>query len=1162
MYKVGGSLENNEPSYVKRKADIELYEALKKGEFCYVLNSRQMGKSSLLVKTKHQLQNEDFKCASVDISSLGGENITAIQWYKGIMTNLWRSFNLLGKVNLIKWYKEQENLSSIQLLNLFITDILFKEFKDQNIIIFIDEIDSILSLSFSIDDFFIFIRFCYNQRAIDPEYNRITFAIFGVATPSDLIQDRTRTPFNIGKGIELVGFNLTEIEPLIQGLNIKNGEEIIKEILVWTNGQPFLTQKICKLIVENTQDTESHKLVIPPGHEDFWVAFIVNSKIIENWQSNDVPEHLKTIRDRICLNQEKAGKLLEIYQNILEYGSIESDNSREQIQLILSGLVINQDDRLIVKNKIYQEVFSLEWIQQQLSNLRPYSQTFQAWVESGKKDESRLLRGQALMEGKNWSKGKSLSQLDYQYLTASEELHHQEIQQVLELANTKEISARLLEEQKTANLQRLVIKTIGFALLISLGLGGITIWQYRQAKIEENNARISEINALISSAEGQFNSQHKLDALIDGIKAKKRLENLEKIDPNLENQVDLALNRGLYGVVEKNRLMGHKSIINDLVFSSDNKFIITLSRDKTIKIWTRQGKLINTINDNEAESKALAITPENCCLFTGNILGTVKQWGINGSVKTKFHAHNVPILDLDIHPSGEILVTGSEDNTAKLWEKDGTLITTLAGHKNHVQQVKFSPNGELIATASLDGTIKLWTIEGKLIKTLVGHQGQILSLAFNPDSKSLVTGGNDNTVRLWNINQSKSKIIDQDSGNVEGITFSPDGELIAFVTWNKLVKIYNKDGRQIDIFQDSKQSLWTVAFSPDGETLATGSYEGEVKLWQLDNSFFKRLNGHTKNIKSIVFSPDSKLLVSSSLDHNIMIWNLNGDLLNILKNHNQPVVNLSFSTDGKTIASASLDKTITLFNLDTLESKTLTDHEDAIYDVKFSPNGEFLASSSNDKILKIRQKDGTLIKTISDYPQGVYFLTFSPDSKMIASTSIDNRITIKKLDGKLVKILTGHDQIIWGLDWSKDGTFIASGSPDHKVKLWFLEQINGQLKNTKTLTLKGHQATVESVSISPNSQMIASASWDNTVKIWNRKGDLIKTLVGHTNQVRTVVFSPDGKWLASGDDHNTIILWNLEKVLTLNELESACNWVKDYLHNSADVEVEDRQLCD
>jgi hypothetical protein len=50
-YKVGGSLRYNHPTYITRKADRDIYDALKQKEFCYVLNSRQMGKSSLRVRT-------------------------------------------------------------------------------------------------------------------------------------------------------------------------------------------------------------------------------------------------------------------------------------------------------------------------------------------------------------------------------------------------------------------------------------------------------------------------------------------------------------------------------------------------------------------------------------------------------------------------------------------------------------------------------------------------------------------------------------------------------------------------------------------------------------------------------------------------------------------------------------------------------------------------------------------------------------------------------------------------------------------------------------------------------------------------------------------------------------------------------------------------------
>lgn len=495
-YQVGGSLSIEAPSYVTRLADDELYNTLIAGEFCYVLNSRQTGKSSLKVQTMHRLQQAGVACADIDITNIGSQSGTpAGEWYVGFVDLLCREFKLSIAKELEDWWISRQHLPPVQRLSHFLEEVLLPEVS-QNIVIFIDEIDALLTLDFK-DDFFAFIRACYNKRANNPKYRRLTFAVLGVATPPDLIENKIKSPFNIGKAIELNGFSLEEVVPLAVGLagKVKNLNAALKEVLNWTGGQPFLTQKLCQLIKTAPS--------IAQGSEAKCIDKQVRSSIIENWEAQDVPQHLRTIGDRILGSKGRTVRLLCLYQQILQQGEIPADDSLEQIELRLTGLVVKQNNSLKVYNRIYENVFNQTWVMRQLETVRPYSQAFKAWLDSNRQEQF-LLQGQKLKEVLEWSADKSLGEQDYQFLSASQELERKIVQrdkeQAQQIASHQGIRARRWQQAAAAVV---VIATLG---------GGFLLWQnstscpYGQMKLNDG--------CLVVASSGEsmlFRSQGNLD---------------------------------------------------------------------------------------------------------------------------------------------------------------------------------------------------------------------------------------------------------------------------------------------------------------------------------------------------------------------------------------------------------------------------------------------------------------------------------------------------------------------------------------------------------------------------------------------------------------------------------------------------------------------------
>lgn len=354
----GGTLPLQSSSYVERNADKALQEALLKGRFCYVLNSRQMGKSSLCVRTMARLEEAGVNCAFVDITKIGGRNVTPEQWYAGLLVEVGRALNL--RQEFLDYWKSESHLSPMQRFFGALHDVALKNIPGR-IVIFVDEIDSTRSLSFSTDEFFAGVRECFNRRVQEPAYERLTFCFLGVAVPSDLIHDARTTPFNIGERIYLKDFTYEEVKPLEKMLGV-NGEQLLKRVFYWTNGHPFLTQSICRALVEreatSEQDVDNliyRDLLEPKVRETNINLSDVGNRVLNGYADSD---DIARFRADILSAYGKALSGKETLQD--------DESNRITAVLKLSGLMRSEGKSLKVRNRIYRKAFDKAWIRENM----------------------------------------------------------------------------------------------------------------------------------------------------------------------------------------------------------------------------------------------------------------------------------------------------------------------------------------------------------------------------------------------------------------------------------------------------------------------------------------------------------------------------------------------------------------------------------------------------------------------------------------------------------------------------------------------------------------------------------------------------------------------------------------------------------------------------
>jgi WD40 repeat protein len=207
----------------------------------------------------------------------------------------------------------------------------------------------------------------------------------------------------------------------------------------------------------------------------------------------------------------------------------------------------------------------------------------------------------------------------------------------------------------------------------------------------------------------------------------------------------------------------HKSPIGNIAFAPDGKTVATVaSRDEVIRLWdVASGKVRTLCKGHQAAPSTVVFSADNKRLISAAGDSTIRVWDTaTGEEKDTFKGHDGEVWSVAMSADGKRLVSGGErDKTVTVWDAATANVTnTLEGHTQQVWFVAFNRAGKTIVSVGRDGTVRVWDTAGKKERAVFNWVGSGFYqfpgfpafMAFAPNSALLAIGIRDD-VKVWDL---------------------------------------------------------------------------------------------------------------------------------------------------------------------------------------------------------------------------------------------------------------------------------------------------------------------------------------------------------------------------------------------------------------------------